>query len=200
MKQENKIYKKILWGEEVWEFWSELAQSLEKKKTIFQLVDFDYTLFSRDKQLIEIPDLAKNRADLGPLYLFQKYGMSKFLEEYYTNVSLPTKILSKLDSSRDIIMTAWGSKDFQIAKVRSCKQLDDFKVVLTKDGQEKIPELIRHVLFELRYIPSEIIIYEDRPQYFVEYKELIESVLWTKLTIMYVEMDSNEGYKKIEEV
>jgi hypothetical protein len=103
--------------------------------------------------------------------------MSQFLKDYYNNVSIPTEILSKLDSSRDIVMTAGGSRDFQIAKVRSCKELDDFKLVVTKDAQEKVPELIRHVLFELRYIPSEIIIYEDRPQYFIEYRELIESVL-----------------------
>lgn len=97
-------------------------------------------------------------------------------------------------------MTAGGSKDFQLAKVRSCPELNEFKVIVTKDAREKIPELIRHVLFELRYIPNEIIIYEDRPQYFVEYRELIEWVLWTKLTIMYIEMDGNDGYKKIEEV
>lgn len=196
----NPIYKKILWWEQVWEFWSELAQTLEKKNSIFQLADFDYTLFSRDEQLAWIADLLKNRGDLGPLYLFQTYGMSKFIEEYYKDISIPTEILTRLDSSRDIIMTAGWSRDFQIAKVRSCKELDNFTVIVTKDAPEKISELIRYVLFELRYIPSEIIIYEDRPQYFIEYRELIEQVLWTKLTIMYVEMDGNDGYKKIEEV
>lgn len=184
----------------MWEFWIELAQTLEKKDTIFQLADFDYTLFSRDEQLEWVPDLQKNRGDLGPLYLFQRYGMTQFLKDYYSDISLPTEILSRLDSSRDIIMTAGGSKDFQLAKVRSCSELDKFRVVVTKDGFEKVPELIRHVLFELRYIPSEIIVYEDRPQYFIEYREFIEKILWTKLTIMSVEMDGNDGYKKIEEV
>lgn len=194
----NPLYKKILWWEQVWEFWSELAQTLEKKDTIFQLADFDYTLFSRDKQLEWVPDLLKNRGDLGPLYLFQRYGMTQFLKDYYNDVSLPTEILTRLDSSRDIIMTAGWSKDFQLAKVRSCPELDEFKVVVTLDAQSKISELIRHILFELRYIPSEIIVYEDRPQYFIEYKELIGKVLWTKLTVMHVEMDGNEWYKKIE--
>lgn len=196
----NTLYKKILWWEQVWEFWSELAQTLEKKDSIFQLADFDYTLFSRDEQLEWVPDLLKNRGDLGPLYLFQRYGMTQFLNDYYNDVSLPTEILTRLDSSRDIIMTAGWSKDFQLAKVRSCPELDEFKVIVTIDAQSKISELIRHILFELRYIPSEIIIYEDRPQYFVEYKELIQQILWTKLTIIYVEMDGNHGYKKIENV
>jgi len=58
---------------------------------------------------------------------------------------------------------------------------------------------IQYVLFTLKYIPSEIIIYEDRPQYFIKYRELIEWVLGCELTIMRVEMDGNNGYKKIEQ-
>ena len=102
--------------------------------------------------------------------------MNRFLETCYKNHPLPKDILDKLDANRDIIMTAGGSKDFQI------------------------PEHIRYVIFELRYIPTKIIIYEDRPEHFIEYRELIESILGTKLTIMKVEMDGNRGYKRIEAV
>lgn len=196
----SKLTENIIWWEAVVSFWKETAQELPRKDTLFQIADFDYTLFSRDKQLSEIPELLQNRGDLGPQYLFESYGMSKFLEEYYKDHSLPTEILSKLDSSRDIIITAGGSKDFQIAKIRSCPELDNFTAIVTKDWEEKVPELMRYVLFELKYIPSKIIVYEDRPQYFIEYRELIESVLWTKLTIMKVEIDGNEGYKNISEV
>lgn len=190
----------IIAGEKVLEFWKELAQDLPKKESIFQVSDFDYTLFSRDEQFKTIPELLDHRADKGPKYLFEEYGMSKFLKTCYENHPLPRDILEKLDASRDIIMTAGGSKDFQIAKVRSCPELDYFRVITTFDGLEKVPELIRYVIFELRYIPTEIIIYEDRPEYFMEYHALIESILGTKLTIMLVEMDGNRGYKKIEEV
>jgi len=37
--------------------------------------------------------------------------------------------------------------------------------------------VIQYVIFELKYIPSEIIVYEDRPEYFIEYRELMESLL-----------------------
>lgn len=142
-------------------------------------------------QMESVPELKENRGDLGPAYLFEKYGMQKFLDEYYKDHPLPTEILAKLDSSRDIIMTAGGSRDFQISKVRTCPELDDFTVIVTKNGEEKVPELIRYVLFELRYIPSEIIVYEDRPQHFVEHRETIEKILGTKLILKFVEMNKN---------
>jgi hypothetical protein len=50
-------------------------------------------------------------------------------------------------------------------------------------------ELIKYVIYKLKFIPSKITVYEDRPQYFIEYRDLIEDVLGTKLEIMYVEMD-----------
>lgn len=192
--------KNIIWWESLIDFWSNWARNLPKREQTFQVSDFDYTLFCRDKQLNSIPDLQKNRGDLGPAYLFEKYGMQKFLDEYYKNHPLPIEILDNLDCSTDIIMTAGGSRDFQIAKVRTCPQLDDFTVIVTKNGEEKIPELIRYVLFELCYIPSEIIVYEDRPQHFIEAKNTIEEILGTKLTVMFVEMNENIWYNKIEEM
>lgn len=192
--------KNIIWGESLIDFWSDWARNLPKREQIFRVSDFDYTLFSRDEQLHGVPDLQKNRGDLGPTYLFENYGMQKFLDQYYKNHPLPTEILENLDSSTDIIMTAGGSRDFQIAKVRTCPQLDDFTVIVTKNGEEKIPELIRYILFELCYIPSEIIVYEDRPQHFIDAKDQIEEILGTKLTIMFAQMNGNSGYIKIEEI
>ena len=123
----------IIGGEKVLDFWKELAQDLPKKESIFQISDFDYTLFSREKQFETIPELLEHRADKGPKYLFKEYGMSKFLKTCYTDHPLPREILEKLDARRDIIMTAGGSKDFQLAKVRTCPELDDFRVVATYD-------------------------------------------------------------------
>lgn len=195
-----KLFENIIWWEQVWEFWKEQAKRLEKKETIFQIADFDYTLASRDEHFEVIPELLENRGDKWPKYLFENYGMSKYIDRFYTHEKLPEEILSKLDSSRDIIITAWGSRDFQIAKVRACRQLDDFNLIVTETAEDKILETIRYVLFELRYIPSEIIVYEDRPQFFIEYKEFMESILNCQITIMFVEMNRNLGYNKIEQV
>ena len=196
----KKIFENILGQEKAWEFWKQVAASLDRKDLVLRISDFDNTLFSRQKQLSEIEWLRLNRADRWPKFLFEQYGMKRFIDQYYVWQTIPTEILSQMNPQHDIIITAWWYKDFQKAKVRAIRQLDEFQTVYTHNWEEKIPELIRYVLFELRYIPTEIRVYEDRPEYFLEYRELIQDTLWTQLKIFYVEMDRNDWYKKIEEI
>jgi hypothetical protein len=102
------------------------------------------------------------------------------------------------EAADSLVLTA-GVPEYAMMKYRAT-WLENFPVEVVYDGKDKILKTLQYVLFKLKYIPSEIVVYEDRPQYFVEYRELIEWLLWTKLTIMYVEMDGNDGYKKIAEV
>jgi hypothetical protein len=50
-------------------------------------------------------------------------------------------------------------------------------MLVTTNAEEKIIALIRYVIFDLKYIPTTIVVFEDRPQYFIEYRDLIEDVL-----------------------
>jgi len=43
-------------------------------------------------------------------------------------------------------------------------------------------------------------LYEDRPEYFIEYRDLIEDVLETKLIIKKVVMHGNTGKMDIQEI
>lgn len=180
------------------DFWKHRAKKLPYQDRVLRVSDFDYTLFARCEQLEKVPELKNHRWDKGPEYIFEKYGMEGFISEFYTWKSIPDEIASLLNSEHDVIITAWKSPDFQLAKVRSIKQLEGIQCIVTPDGLSKVPELIRYILFKLQYIPKEIIIYEDRPEYFDAHRKLIESILWTKVTIMYVQMDGNHGYKKIQ--
>ena len=196
MEQKQIELINVEWLYDFWKYW---VTWLPQKEGIFQVADFDYTIFSRDEQMKSESIFREKRWDEAPKFFFKERGMQNYIETYFQNRSFPKDIIQKLDSSRDIIITAW-MYEWQLAKIRTLKELNNFRVINTSNWSEKIVELIRYILFELRYIPSEIIVYEDRPQYFVEYRELIEEVLGTKLTVMYVEMDGNNGYKKIEAI
>jgi hypothetical protein len=52
----------------------------------------------------------------------------------------------------------------------------------------------------LKYIPKTIIIYEDRPEYFIKYSEYIEKLLWTKIEIMIVDIKNNNKNPKIKKL
>lgn len=185
--------------EGVHQFWKDWAQNLERRDVTIRVADFDYTLFSRDEQLKNEPGLKDNRGDDGPKFIFREIGMMKFLEKYHKDRPLPQEIISQMNPEHDAIITA-GVYEFQMGKLRMYRELDSFHTIITPSGKEKIIELIRYVLFDLEFLPKEIIIYEDRPHYFIKYRELLEDTLGCKLTIMYVEMDGNKGYKKIEEI
>ena len=183
--------------EGLYEFYIDQVKELEVIDIELRVSDFDYTLFSRDEQLENEPWLKENRWDNWPKFIFSKIWMTDFLNKYYKYREIPEDIISKMNPKTDVIISAW-IYEFQKAKINLCKQLNGYKTIITKNWEDKIIELIRYVIFELRFIPKKIIVYEDRPQLFIEYKELIENILQTKLEIIYVEMEWNKWYKRLE--
>jgi hypothetical protein len=201
MENINTLKEKITGlTERTWlvDFYIKEAQKLEKKDSILRIADFDDTLFGRRDQLEAETKLKELRWDAGTTFILNEMWVHTYIEKYYKWVTLQSEILDLLDKNTDIILTA-GMKELQTMKIRAV-DLDSYNLKIVDFWEDKILESIRYVLFELRYIPTEIVVYEDRPQYFIEYRELIEWILWTKLTIMFVEMDWNEGYKSIKEV
>ncbi len=174
------------------------VSKLPKKQTVFSIIDLDDTLFSRKQMLENDKRLRENRWYTGNMIVINEIGLHNMIEKYYRWKKYPQEIISEKDPQASLILTAW------VPEYQKLKQeemwISHFPMRIVWEGKDKVLETIRYVLFELRYIPKEIIVYEDRPQYFIEYRDLIEWVLWIKLTIMYVEMDGNNGYKKIEEV
>lgn len=162
------------------------------------MCDFDDTLFSRKQQLETNNLLFSNRWDAGIEVIINQIGMEKFIQDYVANISFPSDISKLLDPKKDIILTA-GTIELQMAKIQACK-LDFMKTIITLNGQDKIIACIRYILFDLKYIPKSITIYEDRPEYFIEYRELIEDVLSTKLIIKKVIMNGNDEYKEIKDM
>ncbi|MDQ7009638.1 MAG: hypothetical protein Q9M94_05095 [Candidatus Gracilibacteria bacterium] len=193
----NKL-KNLTSNNYIIDYWFDEIKKLDKKDIEINITDFDYTLFSRDEQLEKEQYLRENRGDLGPKAIAKNGGINNYIKKYYLNKNFPKNILEKFDIRYDLVLTA-GIYEFQVAKLIAC-DLDKYNFVITKNGEEKILELIKYIIYKLKFIPSKITVYEDRPKSFIEYRDLIEEVLGTKLEIMYVKMDGNNGYKKIEKV
>ncbi len=171
---------------------------LKKTKTHFFVSDLDETLFSRKKQLKNEEGLRKNRGEAWNTYMVNNIGIYEMIEKYYVKKKYPQEIITTLHDQESLILTA-GMPEYQEMKKRALG-FDDIPMRVVVSSEDKILELIRYVLFRLKYLPKTITIYEDRPEYFIKYRPLIEKVLSCQLKIMKVEMDGNNGYKKIEEV
>lgn len=178
------------------DFYIEEAAKLEKKDSSFIMCDMDDTLVSRSRITEEEELLRTNRGAAGNKLIVNHFGINNIISRFYENQNPPQDIAKLLTRENSIILTA-GVVEYQYRK-RESIWLTHIPIKIVWDGKDKIMAAIQYVLFVLKYIPSEIIVYEDRPQYFIQYRELIEWVLGCELTIMRVEMDGNKGYKKIE--
>ena len=114
------------------------------------------------------------------------------------SVSFPQTIVSKMNSEHDLVLSH-GYYELQRARLNAI-WFRHFNLIATDTASDKIIETIRYIIFNLKFIPRTITIYEDRPEYFIEYKSLIEKVLWTKVVIKKVTMRWNDEEPIIEEV
>ncbi len=143
-------------------YWLEEVEYLERKDEELILADFDYTLYSRTEELEWEKYLRENRWDAGSKAVIEIDGIHNYLNKYHTNKPCPKIILDRMDTKKDVILT-YGPYEFQIKKLMA-RGLDKYKILITQKPSDKILKTVRYILYTLRYIPSEITIYEDRPE------------------------------------
>lgn len=169
--------------------------SLEKKDIDLIISDFDNTIFCRNEQLEDSELLRNNRWNAWNDKILNEIWLEYYWKKYYKNKDVPKTIVNKLRKWHDLILTAW----YQI--LQDCKLknvwLDHHNYIVVTSPEQKIIETIKYVIDNLKFIPHKITVYEDRPKYFIEYKNFIEEFLWTTLEIMFVEMNGNNNEPKI---
>lgn len=183
----------------------ELLKNLEDKKNNLQkkdisliVADFDDTIFERSEQFEKYPILLENRWNAWNEVIKNIIWIDNFMKECFIGKPYPKNIPSLLRLNHDLILTAWFD-EIQRAKLKSTL-LDKYNHIVVLESKEKPYELVKYVIEVLQFIPNEIIIYEDRPQAFIDTKKEIEDFLWTKLKIMFVEMSSNKEEPKITKI
>ena len=179
------------------QFLEETAR-LPRVESSFIISGLDETLFSRHEIRANEPVIKENPNNaMNRLIKFQ-IGIPYIIAKYYQGKPFPRDIVNQMNPNNALILTT-GFEDIQKEKLQAL-WINNIPLRVLKKWDEKVLTTIQHILYELRYIPSEVIIYEDEPHYFIQYKELLEWILDCKITIMLVEMDGNKWYKKLEEV
>lgn len=172
--------------------------NLEKKDIDLIITDFDDTIFSRKEQLKADPNLLIYRWQDWNNYIKYTIWIDKFVDKFYKNKNYPKTIIKKLRKNHDLILTAW-MEEFSNEKIKATG-LDVYNYIVVEHAYMKILETIKYVVNKLWFIPNKITVYEDRLQFFIENKELIETFLWTKLELIFVEMIDNETEPKIKKI
>lgn len=189
--------------EKLWANQSLINRILETKKTLkkspknLYVADFDDTIFCRKEQLEKSELLRTNRWTKWNQAILDTMWIDVLAKDFYEWKTYPTYVTSLLRENHDLILTAWV-QEIQDAKLKAT-QLTHINTIVTPHAVDKIIALINYVIFELKFLPKDITVFEDRPQFFIEYRPLIEELLETKLIIKHVTMDSNhEPIKMID--
>lgn len=175
-----------------------IKNNLVKKDIDLIITDFDNTLFCRKEQLEEVEWLRKHRWEEWNKYVRDVYWIDKLVNDFYIGKNFPSTIVSKLRKKHDLILTKW-MQEFASAKIKWL-WLDKYNFIVVIEAVDKIITTIDYVVNTLWFIPSKITVYEDRPEYFVEHKQIIEDFLNTKVEIMYVEMIDNYTEPRITKI
>ena len=131
-------------------------------------------------------------------YIEEVSWIENFIREFYENKNFPDKIIKNFDEKNTLILTA-GFEKLQIPKIKAT-WLSKIPLKIVYEAKEKPFEMVKYIVQELKFIPREIHIYEDRPDVFLETKARIEKILDTKIKIFLVEMNWNETEPKITEI
>ena len=172
-------------------------ENLEKKEQIFMVSDFDDTIFSTHE--VREKDIRKwRRWKEWNEYIKNKIGYKKFVEDFYKWKNFPKNIIKILQENEGLILTAWD-EELQKLKIEALK-LERIPLKVVEEAKQKPFEMVKYIVKNLKYIPKEIHIFEDRPEVFIDTEEKVEEILNIDVKIFKVEMNGNNKEIKIEEI
>ncbi|MCP4523492.1 MAG: hypothetical protein GY828_04700 [Candidatus Gracilibacteria bacterium] len=179
----------------LFDYWKEKVQDLKHLDDNFDVLDLDDTLFATIDRRESDEIFQINRGKQGNLLIVNELGLQEVINKYYKNKLYPKNIISKVNKNNSLILTA-GIREYQEEKIEKMG-IHNFNMLVTNNAEEKIIALIRYVIFDLKYIPKTITVYEDRPEFFLEYRDLLEDILGTKIVINKVIMSCNNKEPEI---
>lgn len=175
----------------------EKIKKLEKKDCIFIVSDFDDTIFST-KEILE-KDVRKGRRwNEWNKYIEEVIWIDNFVRDFYKWKKFPNNIIKNFENKNTIILTAWF-EELQLKKIEAV-WIKNIPIKVVFEAKEKPFEMVNYIVNNLGFIPKQLHIYEDRPDFFVEAKKEIEDLLETKIKIFLVKMEDNIKDPEIKEL
>lgn len=172
--------------------------------TTLNVIDYDDTMQHRHYQLQD-GRLQDNRWLAGNKVIDEVIGREKFLENHYRRDSIVRRIAHILEMQDENhvsrILTA-GEETWQTSKTKITGVFDKIHGInIVSSWDQKIAKML-HMILWLWYIPSKIIIYEDRPEHFQKAATALTKLLWwTEIVVNHVLLSQREVIKKqIEEI
>lgn len=119
------------------------------------------------------------------------------IKEDNTRIWLINNIQDTVQGVKNSVIITVGNKYLQQEKLKAV-WMDNMSYKIVKSWKDKIKSLIE-IILELWYIPKEITVYEDRPEFFFQYWELLSKLFWTRIVVNKVKIDNDSNILDILE-
>ncbi len=116
-----------------------MKKQFEKKYKNFIVLDFDDTIFSREKQLEKEKLLIENRWKAGTKIMTEVLWIDYMMKKYYENKIFPNKFIKEINNNDWLILTAWNT-ELQEAKIKATN-LQNIPLIVVETAEHK-PQLI----------------------------------------------------------
>ncbi len=171
-----------------------ISELKEKKGFQLNIVDFDDTLFSRNPQFAADKEFSLRRWDEWTKYVYEWYGIEKFIDDFYLWQTCTPEILkvfkSDWENQKSIVLTAWY-EDLQKRKRDAIKDTFD-TFIITSSGKNKPGIIVDFVLNNLWFIPEYINIYDDKVKDFESTLPFLALLLWSQFRLYQVNLGTAE--------
>lgn len=157
-----------------------------------QLADFIDSVLSRIWQFSE-----KDKQEVYWIFCEEFYSKKWKSEKNPWPVINKHEFISSVKWNVNIILTATWAPELSRIKLNE-SWADNNPYLIVEKSEDKIKSLIECVLLYW-FIPKQIIIYEDRPEHFNNYWILLAELLWTKIIVNRVKIDSETNKAEIIE-
>jgi len=191
--------RKLTWMNTDFIIWltKKLSKLPIKKDIVLNVLDFDDTLYSRFNQLQD-PIFQDNRwSDWNKI--LRQIWINNFVNKFYKRSGAAIKLLRILENQnqnhKSIILTAWET-DLQMLKCENIwLECNKPKIIVVKESKNKPMKMLIEIL-ENWYIPGKIIVYEDRPEFFLwnNWKTLAK-MLWIEIVVDHIFLDQEDTTK-----
>ncbi|PIE85558.1 hypothetical protein CSA08_01335 [Candidatus Gracilibacteria bacterium] len=134
-------------------------------------------------------------------------ALEKYVKKYYGrsngknilgHIGNIDNFVIKKPNLTSVIITA-GIDTLQKLKLQYSGMFE-VPTIIVESGKEKVKALINYIINNLGYIPSEITINEDKPEFFIKYGKVLTEILGIKINVNTIKINKEKNIAEIVKI
>ncbi len=156
----------------------------------------------KEKITDKIREKVKKLSDKEKIEALEKYVKKYYWRSNWKNIlwhiwNIDNFVIKKPNLT-SVIITAWIDT-LQKLKLQY-SWMFEVPTIIVESWKEKVKALINYIINNLWYIPSEITINEDKPEFFIKYWKVLTEILWIKINVNTIKINKEKNIAEIVKI